>query len=33
QSTEAYSLKSVQTTLPVQTSSPETSPNAPKTGQ
>ncbi|MBD0565900.1 preprotein translocase subunit SecG [Acinetobacter baumannii] len=33
QTTEAYSLKTVQTTVPVQTTSPETSPNAPKTGQ
>ncbi|WP_151766395.1 preprotein translocase subunit SecG [Acinetobacter seifertii] len=31
--TEAYSLKTVQTTAPAQTTSPETSPNAPKTGQ
>ncbi|EPJ7761162.1 preprotein translocase subunit SecG [Acinetobacter baumannii] len=33
QTTEAYSLKTVQTIVPVQTTSPETSPNAPKTGQ
>ncbi|HAV5935419.1 preprotein translocase subunit SecG [Acinetobacter baumannii] len=33
QTTEAYSLKTVQTTVPAQTTSPETSPNAPKTGQ
>ncbi|AVP33733.1 preprotein translocase subunit SecG [Acinetobacter baumannii] len=33
QTTEAYSLKTVQTTTPAQTTSPETSPNAPKTGQ
>ncbi|EXD81562.1 pretranslocase subunit SecG domain protein, partial [Acinetobacter baumannii 972082] len=33
QTTEAYSLKTVQTTAPAQTTSPETSPNAPKTGQ
>ncbi|MBD1219678.1 preprotein translocase subunit SecG [Acinetobacter seifertii] len=33
QTTEAYSLKTVQTSAPVQTTSPETSPNAPKTGQ
>ncbi|MBS5990138.1 MAG: preprotein translocase subunit SecG [Acinetobacter baumannii] len=33
QMTEAYSLKTVQTTTPAQTTSPETSPNAPKTGQ
>lgn len=33
QTTEAYSLKNVQTTAPIQTTSPETSPNAPKTSQ
>lgn len=33
QTTEAYSLKTVQTTTPAQTTSPETSPNAPKIGQ
>lgn len=33
QTTEAYSLKTVQTAAPIQTTSPETSPNAPKTSQ
>ncbi|MCU4345413.1 preprotein translocase subunit SecG [Acinetobacter pittii] len=33
QTTDAYSLKIVQTTAPVQTTSPETSPNAPKSSQ
>lgn len=33
QTTDAYSLKTVQTRAPVQTTSPETSPNAPKSSQ
>ncbi|MCG2608595.1 MULTISPECIES: preprotein translocase subunit SecG [unclassified Acinetobacter] len=33
QTTDAYSLKSVQTPVPAQTQSPETSPVAPKTGE
>ena len=33
QTTDAYSLKTVQTKAPVQTTSPETSPNAPKSSQ
>lgn len=33
QTTDAYSLKTVQTAAPVQTTSPETSPNAPKSSQ
>ncbi|WP_336965742.1 preprotein translocase subunit SecG [Acinetobacter pittii] len=33
QTTDAYSLKTVQTTASAQTTSPETSPNAPKSSQ
>ncbi|WP_273778283.1 MULTISPECIES: preprotein translocase subunit SecG [unclassified Acinetobacter] len=33
QTSDAYSLKTVNTTAPAQTASPETSPTAPKTGE